>query len=255
MTFDYDTALGHYGTVVAALTHGPPSADLVEALAGRCAVLRNMTSLEQAEADARAALKLAREIGYPAGEAVALAELSLISSYADDGDQAVEWARQAQRIDQDQIPGWSARKVKVTLPWALVYSGHLDDTLDLCAKVLAQARAAGDVSGQADALFLMAVLARQTGRLAEAEAYLRETAELAMQAGDRLRLIDVLDTGGSLCVAAGQYAAAVAGVGDGQPEPGTSVGVPGISHQDRRLPRPSPASAGSPGCGSGPAGA
>ena len=38
VTFDYDGALGHYGTVVAALKDGPPSADLVEALLGRCAV-------------------------------------------------------------------------------------------------------------------------------------------------------------------------------------------------------------------------
>jgi predicted ATPase/DNA-binding CsgD family transcriptional regulator len=209
MTLDYDSAAGHYGTVVAALKDGPPSADLVGALLGRCTVSRNMTRLEQAAVDARAALKLAREIDYATGEAVALTELGLISCYADDGDQAVEWSRQAQRIDQDQMPGWSARKIKAALPWALVYSGHLDGTLDLCAEVLAQARMAGDVPGQASALYLMAVLATQTGRLAAAGEHLRETAELAMHAGDRLRLIDVLDAGGSWCAAAGEHAAAV----------------------------------------------
>ena len=114
VTFDYDGALGHYGTVVAALKDGPPSADLVEALLGRCAVLRNMTSLEPAAADARAGLKLARQIGYTAGEAVSLAELSLISCYADDGDQAVEWARQAQRISQDQMPGGRFARSKLS---------------------------------------------------------------------------------------------------------------------------------------------
>jgi DNA-binding CsgD family transcriptional regulator len=75
--------------------------------------------------------------------------------------------------------------------------------------VLEQARAADDVPGQSDSLYLMAVLARQTGRLAEAGAHLRETAELALYAGSRLRLLDVLDAGGFWCAAAGQYAAAV----------------------------------------------
>ena len=44
VTFDYDSALGHYSMVVAALKDGPPSADLVEALLGRSAVSRNMTA-------------------------------------------------------------------------------------------------------------------------------------------------------------------------------------------------------------------
>ena len=209
MTFDYDSALSRYSTVVAALRDGPASADLVEALLGRCAVLRNMPSLEQAAADARAALELAREISYAAGEAMALVELSLISCYADDGDQAVEWARQAQRIDQVQMPGWTARKVELVLPWALMVSGHLDGTLDLCAQLLEHARAAGDVMDQSDALYIMADLARRNGRLADAGAYLRDTAKLAIYAGYRVRLIDILDDAGCWCVAAGQHAAAV----------------------------------------------
>ena len=49
----------------------------------------------------------------PTGEAVALAELSFISCYAGDGDQAVEWARQAQRISQDQMPGWCGPQSRI----------------------------------------------------------------------------------------------------------------------------------------------
>ena len=90
-----------------------------------------------------------------------------------------------------------------------MYGGHLDGTLDLCDQVLERARTAGDVPGQTDALHMMTVLARQTGRLAEAGAHLRETAELATYAGFRLRLFDVLDEAGSLCVAAGQHTAAI----------------------------------------------
>ena len=64
---------------------------LVLALVGRSGVLRNLgttAALEQATSDAGAALPLARQMGYPTGEAMALFELSVISSYADDGEQA-----------------------------------------------------------------------------------------------------------------------------------------------------------------------
>ena len=208
-TFDYDVALRHYSTVVEALADGPPSADLVDGLLGRCAVLRNTTGLEEATADARAALELARQIGYATGEASALYELSCISSYEDDGERSVELAKQAQRIDRDRMPGWHARKVEGVLPYVMVMSGHLDGALELCVGVLAQAKAVGDLSAEADALFMMASLARQTGRLAEAQARLRETVELAMHAGYRLRLIDALEEVGYWCAAAGQYAAAL----------------------------------------------
>jgi predicted ATPase/DNA-binding CsgD family transcriptional regulator len=208
-TFDYDIALRHYSTVVEALADEPPSPDLVDGLVGRCAVLRNTAPLEEATADARAALELARQISYLTGEAMALTELGIVSSYADDGDRAVEWARQAQRIDRDPMPGWYARKVEHVLPYVMVMSGHLDGAGELCVRALAQAKAAGDLSHQADALYLMASLARQTGRLADARAPLREVVELATHAGYRLRLIDALDEGGYLCAAAGQYTAAI----------------------------------------------
>jgi DNA-binding CsgD family transcriptional regulator len=172
-------------------------------------VLRNTMGLQEAPADAHNALELARQIGYATGEAMALGELSIISSYVDDPDQAVDWARQAQRIDRDQMPGWSARKVEHILPYVMVMSGQLDGALELCVRALAQAKEAGDLTAEADTLFSTAGLALQTGRLADAGAYLRETVELAMHAGYRLRVIDALDEGGHWCAAAGQHAAAV----------------------------------------------
>jgi predicted ATPase/DNA-binding NarL/FixJ family response regulator len=208
-TFDYNIALRHYNTVMEALAGEPPSADLVDSLLGRCAVMRNTTGLEEVAADTRTALDLARQIGYAAGEAGALEALSVISSYADDDEQAVEWARQAQRIDRDLMPGWHARKVEHVLPYVMVMSGHLDGALELCVGALAVAKAAGDLSDEADTLFLMAALARQTGRLADARAYLHETVGLAMHAGYRLRFLDALEEGGYWCAAARQYAAAI----------------------------------------------
>jgi hypothetical protein len=48
---------------------------------------------------------LARKMGYPAGEALALQNLSLGMYYAGDLEDAVAWARQAERID----PGGHSR--------------------------------------------------------------------------------------------------------------------------------------------------
>jgi predicted ATPase/DNA-binding CsgD family transcriptional regulator len=206
------SAPSHFTTVVDALTERPPSADLVLALVGRSSVLRNLgttAGLEEASADANAALPLARQIGHATGEAMALFELSFISAYADDAEQALEWARQAQRIDRSSMPGWRARQIEILLPWMLVESGHLEGTADLLAETLAQARAAGDLHDQADAHLMLAVVARETGRLADARPHLRETVELAAYGSYRIRLIDTVEEVGYWCAANGRYDAAV----------------------------------------------
>ncbi len=107
------------------------------------------------------------------------------------------------------MPGWFARSVEIALPFVLVASGYLDGALELCDQALTQARAAGDLSRQADALYIMAGLARETGRSADARAHLREAVELAMYADYRIRVIDVVEEAGYWCAATGQYAAAV----------------------------------------------
>jgi predicted ATPase/DNA-binding CsgD family transcriptional regulator len=208
-TFDNPSAIGHYTTVVDVLAERPPSPDLVDALWGRCSVLRNTGGLAEATSAAGAALELARRIGYATGEAMALTELSAISSYQDDHEQALERARQAQRIDHDQMPGWCARTIELALPWMLVESGQPEGTLNLFADVLAQARAAGDLHHQADTLFMMAVLSRQTGQLTDARSQLREAVELALFSGDRMRLIDTVDEAGYWCAATSRSAAAI----------------------------------------------
>jgi len=201
--------LGHYSTVVDALRGYPPSPDLVEGLTGRCAVLRNAGRIEEAAAAARTALELARQIRYPSGEAAALQELGLVSMYADQGEEAVEWVRQIQRIDPNLIPAWRARRVKATLPFILVTSGQPDSVDADCEQVLAEARIAGDLGDQADMLFLLAVQAFKTGRLADSRAHLRESARIAVEIGFPLRMVDILDEAGYLCVAIGRYAQAI----------------------------------------------
>jgi DNA-binding CsgD family transcriptional regulator/tetratricopeptide (TPR) repeat protein len=202
--------LGHHTAVVDALRDGPPCIDLIDALTGRSSALRNMGRLTEATADARTALRLARRLGYAAGEADALRALCFISLHDEKGEDAVAWARQAQLVDPDRLPERRARFARFALLVALVESGHFDGASDLFEELLPQARAAGDLSVQADMVFFMGVLALGTGQLAEAGVRLREAAELAARGCYPLRLIDILGEAGRLCAATGQHAEAVA---------------------------------------------
>ena len=74
---------------------------------------------------------------------------------------------------------------------------------------LARAREVGDLQDQAYCLWQMAELDRRAGRMADAGTHLRESLGLAAQTGDRLRLIDCLDTCGHICAATGRWAEAI----------------------------------------------
>ena len=201
--------LNHSSAVVTARKDGPPSRYLVDGLIGRASALSNMGRLDDAAAEARTALDLARRIGYAAGEARALVNLSDIATSADQGEEAVAWARQAQQVPGDRLPAWYARRVGSCLAWALVFNDKLDGVAELCDQCLAAARTAGDLSEQADILFLVAVAAFKGGQLAAARARMREAAELSVHAGYPLRLVDILQLGGHLCAATGRPAEAV----------------------------------------------
>jgi predicted ATPase/DNA-binding CsgD family transcriptional regulator len=203
-------ALGHNSAVVTARKDGPPSPGLVDGLLGQIAARRDRGQLDEAAAEARTALDLARRIGYPAGEARALEKLSEIAMYTGQGNDAVAWAVQARQVPGDRIPAWFARRIDSTLAWALVCNGELDGVPELCDQLLAEARTVGDLSEQADTLFLMGAAALRSGRLTAARARLLESAELAVYGGGYpLRMIDILEQAGYLCAATGRPAEAI----------------------------------------------
>ena len=70
----------HFTTLRDAVAERPPSRPLAEALFGRGAALLNMGQLGEGDADVRRALAMAREIGYPAGELLALGDAKLAPS-------------------------------------------------------------------------------------------------------------------------------------------------------------------------------
>ena len=71
-------------------------------------ILLNLGRIPEAVEDARRALALARELGYPAGEALALEASASPRCYAGDYRRRRALIRQAEQIPAG-IPGWIAR--------------------------------------------------------------------------------------------------------------------------------------------------
>ena len=185
---DLAAALGHFTAVRDAVAGRPPSRALTAALAGRATVLRLMGRTAEAAGDARRALALAREIGDPAGELLALAELSLDADYAGDHDEAVRLARQAGQITAG-IPGALARTCSSVLTIVLADAGDLAEAERVGAAGLARARDAGDLWNQALLLPRIVDLDLRAGRTGDAAAHLREGLRLAVRTGSWFELL------------------------------------------------------------------
>ena len=205
---DLAAALGHFTAVRDAVAGRPPSRALAAALAGRATVLRLMGRTAEAAGDARRALALAREIGDPAGELLALAELSLDADYAGDHDEAVRLARQAGQITAG-IPGALARMCSYVLTIVLADAGDLAEAERVSAAGLARARDAGDLWNQAVLLPRIVDLDLRAGRTGDAAAHLREGLRLAVRTGNWLELLFGLSQCGDLCAATGRAAEAL----------------------------------------------
>jgi len=201
-------ALGHFTAVRDAVAGRPPSPALTGALTGRAAVLRLMGRTAEAAGDARRALVLARQIGDPARELLALADLSFDADYAGDHDEAVRLARQAGQITTG-IPGRLARLCSYVLTIVLADAGELAEAARVGAAGLARARDAGDLQNQAALLPTIADLDLRAGRTGDAAAHLREGLRLAVRTGNWLDLRTGLSQCGNLCAAIGRAAEAL----------------------------------------------
>jgi DNA-binding CsgD family transcriptional regulator len=201
-------ALGHFTAVRDAAAGRPPSPALTSAMAGRAATLRAMGRAAEAAGDARRALALAREIGYPAGELQALANLSLSAYFAGDHDEAIRLARQAGQITAG-IPGAHARLCSAVLTMVLAGAGDLAEAERAGAAGLAQARDAGDLQNQAILLPVIVDLDLRAGRTGDAAAHLREGLRLAVRTGSWFELRTGISQCGNLCAATGRAAEAL----------------------------------------------
>ena len=206
---DDAAGLRHFAAARDALGQGRPTTLLVLALAGCADGLLNLGRVGEAAEQARRALELATELGYPEGEARALGWLGASSYYSGDLPAALGWWRRAQRVDPAAVPGSVARRGAIFLAIALLDAGELAEARQHSSRVLALARTAGAVFDQADSLILLANIDLLTGCLPEARTHLREAMELSTRVGNDLLAHDCLDTCGHLCVLTGQYAGAV----------------------------------------------
>jgi predicted ATPase/DNA-binding CsgD family transcriptional regulator len=205
---DLAGALGHLTALRDAMTDWPPSRALADCLAIRSVALSNLGRIAEASDDGRRSLALARELGYPAGETLALYHLAVAAHHADDRGGAVRLARQAQQIPAD-IPGWRARECSSTLTIVLTAAGDLAAAEGICAAGLARSREAGDLENLAELLVAMADLDLRAGRIQDAAAHLRESVQITARTGGWLELLGALDRCGHLCVATSRCAEAV----------------------------------------------
>jgi hypothetical protein len=121
---DLAGALGHFTVVCDTIGDRGASPVLVDALTGRAWNLINMGRTAEAAGVARGALAMAREAGYPGGEARSPVSLSRAAMAADDRGSAVRLARQAGQITAG-IPGALARLCSLLLTMVLAGAGDL----------------------------------------------------------------------------------------------------------------------------------
>ena len=209
---DLAGALGHFTAVCDAVADRPASRALTAALAGRASILRMMGRPAEAAGDGRRSLVLAREIGDPVGELLALAELSLDADYAGDYDEAVRLARQAGQIAAG-VPGSLARMCSGVLSIVLADAGYLVEAERVGAACLVRAQDAGDLWNQAVLLPRVVDLDLDldlgAGRAGDAAAHLRELLHLAVRTGSWFELLTGISQCGDLCAATGRGAEAL----------------------------------------------
>jgi len=201
-TLDHSTALRD------AVADRGPSQALADALITRSAALLNMGQTAEAAEEGRHALAVARELGYPPGELVALGDLSVAASSAGDHDSAVRLARQAAQITAG-VPGSMARWCSYLLTIVLIGAGDLAAAEQVCTAGLARSQDAGDLFNLAGLLPMMVTLDLEAGRIEDATAHLREALQLATRTGGWLELGNGLDRCGHLCAATGRPAEAI----------------------------------------------
>jgi non-specific serine/threonine protein kinase len=204
---DLPAALQRCAAVIGVTGGREPSRALAHCLAGQSTILANLGRLPEAAASGRRALAMARDLGYPFGQALALMSLGIAASYAGDLDDAIQLEQQAGQIPD--IPRPAARVCGYLLAGVLTEAGDLPAAEQACAATLAQCRDAGDLSNLGQTLPVMADLDLRAGRATGAAAHLREAAQIALHTGIWFEMLNVLDGCGYLCAATGRPADAV----------------------------------------------
>jgi predicted ATPase/DNA-binding CsgD family transcriptional regulator len=204
-----EVSIGHETAALEVLSAQGPTPLLAETLAGRSRSLLHFGRISEAVRDARQALEVARQAGYPGGEVLALAQLSRLAHFANDSAAALDWARQAQQVLASGEHGWAIRFSGPFIIEVLLASGDLMGARRSLTDGLTWARETGNWVSQSSLLFLAADLELHAGNLDDSGRNLREAIETGIRTGTFSRLLLRLDLLGHLCAARGQWAEAV----------------------------------------------
>ena len=199
-------ALNMFTALRDAVTDRPPSRALVDALEGRSTVLRQLGQISEAAEDARRALAVAREVGYPFGEVLALLNLAFAAAAAGDLGDAVRLGPAGRPVPR-RHPRLGSPDCSGILAEVLTQAGDFAAAERVCADGLAASRGAGDLFNQPTLLLRMAPLDLRAGRTEDAAAHLREALQLELRTGTWNPVY--LDRCGHLCAATGRHAEAV----------------------------------------------
>jgi len=184
-----------------------PSRLLADILASRSVTLLNMDPSGEGAEDGGCSLAMARELGYPAGEAAALEALGIAALYRGDYNEAVRLGRLQQQITA-AVPAVT-RGGSALLTEALIDAGDLAGAQGVCAAALARCRDVGDVLKLPELVMLMANLDLRAGRIKDAAGQLREGLQAAARAGNWLNVLNGLWWCGFVCMATERYAETV----------------------------------------------
>ena len=205
---DLAGALGHFTAARDAVAGRPPGRALADCLAARTGSLAHLGRITEAVDNGHQALALARELGYPFGEYLALTGLTLAAEDAGDLDGALELARQAGQVTGD-IPGFATRNLSCIMTHLLTGAGDLAAAETTCAAGLARAREADDLWSISELLNFMAEVDLQANRTQDAAAHLREALQITTRTGGGFELCNGLIGCAWLCAATGRPADAL----------------------------------------------
>jgi DNA-binding CsgD family transcriptional regulator/tetratricopeptide (TPR) repeat protein len=200
---DLPRALGHLTAARDAMQGRGPSRVLADILADRSVVMLNMDRSGEGAEDGRRSLAMARELGYPAGEAAALEALGVAALYRGDYDEAVQLGRLQQQITA-AVPAIT-RGGSAMLTLALIEAGDLAGAQGVCAAALARCRDVGDVMKLSELVMSMADLDLRAGRIKDAAGQVREGLQIAARAGNWFDVLNGLWCCGLVCMATGRY--------------------------------------------------
>ena len=203
---DFAGALGHFTAVRDATGDRGPSRVLALALAGRSSIFLNLGRVAEGAEEGRRSLAMARDLGYLAGQGIALLMLANAASWSGDYDGAVQLIRRQQLMTG--MPAWVTLQGSMIMTGALIDAGDLAAAESACAAALAGCRDTGNIVELPQLSMMMADLHVQAGRAQDAAAHLREGLQIALRDGDVLYAGNGPWFCAMLCTATGRHAEA-----------------------------------------------